>query len=155
MKFDDIENIWDVELALLSNADRGRLFFERAKVVVEEALADPNLRAQAVDGTKFRRDFLAARIGCGPAVANQNPRVRQLLTDTDAALALQSGRADNQVRPRVPGQRSPEIAELKATIDSLRRRLEIKSAEASDLRRQLREAGWAETELADHGRLPW
>ena len=132
MRYDDIENIWNVDLTTLSNADRGRLFYERAKAIVEQALADPTLRAQAVDGTKFRRDYLIERIGSGPAVTSQNPRVRQLLADTDEALARQSGRADDQTRPRVPGQRSPEIAELKATIDSLRRRLEIKTAEASE-----------------------
>ena len=41
MRFADVVNIWTDDLSVLSNADRGRVYFERAKQVVREALADP------------------------------------------------------------------------------------------------------------------
>lgn len=86
MKFADIENIWTADLSALPNADRGRVYFERAKQVVGDALADPAERERAVEGTRFRRAYLVERIGCRPAVATQNPKVRELLADADRRL---------------------------------------------------------------------
>ena len=40
MKLADIDNIWSADLNLLSNADRGRVYYERAKQVVQSALSD-------------------------------------------------------------------------------------------------------------------
>lgn len=154
MKFTDIENIWTVEVAALSNADRGRVYFERAKQVVADALADPAKRENAVDGKRFRRDYLVERIGSQPAVTTQNPKIKDLLKDTDRRLGEEAERLAVAVR-RTPGSQSSEVTELRGTIDMLRRRVEVQAAEIIDLRRKLREAGWVESELTDHGRLPW
>jgi len=153
MRFADLENIWADDLSQLSNADKGRVYFERAKQVVAEALADPKKRSQAVSGKRFARTYLVEKIGCQPAVPQQNTRIRILLADTDAALGREAAAAVSN-RP-VPGSQSAEVAELRATIDALRRRVEIIDAENTDLRRKLRVAGWVEMELPDHGRLPW
>lgn len=90
MRFADIANIWTVDVRLLSNADRGRVYFERAKQVISEAFDDPAKLAKAVNGTSFRRTYLTEKIGCQPAVAQQNPKVRSLLADTDRKLKLAS-----------------------------------------------------------------
>ena len=87
MRFDEIENIWTMDLSELSNADRGRVYFERAKQVVREALSDPAKRLQAVDGRRFRRSYLVEKIGCQPAVTTQNPKIKRLLVETDEQLA--------------------------------------------------------------------
>ena len=86
MKLADIDNIWSADLNLLSNADRGRVYYERAKQVVQSALSDSKERRIAIEGNRFRRDYLAQRIGCASSATTQNPRIRSLLIDTDAAL---------------------------------------------------------------------
>ncbi|PZU70079.1 MAG: hypothetical protein DI554_00820 [Sphingobium sp.] len=154
MKFEDIENIWTVDLSMLSNAHRGRVFFERAKQVVQEALDRPELRDIAVEGKRFRRDYLIERIGSQPAVTTQNPKIKQLLADVDSSLGAQDSSKSHQHRP-TPGARGGQTDELQEIVDGLRRKIELQAAEILDLKRQLREAGWAELELVDHGRLPW
>ena len=86
MKLADIDNIWSADLSLLSNADRGRVYYERAKQVVLSALSDSKERRIAIEGNRFRRDYLAQKIGCASSATTQNPRIRSLLIDTDAAL---------------------------------------------------------------------
>lgn len=154
MRFDEIENIWTMDLSELSNADRGRVYFERAKQVVREALSDQAKRLQAVDGRRFRRSYLVEKIGCQPAVTTQNPKIKRLLVETDEQLASELEQAQGRGRP-TPGAQSAEVAELRSTIDKLQRLVDVQAAEITDLRRQLREAGWPELELAGHGRLPW
>lgn len=154
MRFDQINNIWTVDLSALSNADRGRVYFERAKQVVREALSNPAERLQAVEGRRFRRSYLVDQIGCQPAVTTQNPKIKRLLVETDEQLASEMEQARGRGRP-TPGAQSSEVAELRSTIDKLQRLLDVQAAEITDLRRQLREAGWPELELAGHGRLPW
>jgi hypothetical protein len=153
MRFADLESIWASDLSSLSNADKGRVYFERAKQVVTEALADPKKRAQAVSGKRFLRTYLIEKIGCQPAVPQQNTKIRSLLADTDAALGREATSASSN-RP-MPGSQTPEVTELRATIDALRRRVEVINTENVELRRKLRMAGWVEMDLPDHGHLPW
>lgn len=140
MRFADIENIWTVDVSALSNADRGRVYFERAKQVVAEALRNPAERKRAVEGRRFRRDYLVEKIGSQPAVTTQNPKIKQLLSDTDRRLGLQADRGPKTAR-QSPGSQPVEVGDLRATIDTLQRRVEVQAAEITDLRRQLREAG--------------
>lgn len=93
MRFADIDNIWRVDLSALSKADRGLVFFERAKQVVGEVLADPASQRKAIKGKRFLRSYLVEKIGCQPAVTSQNPKIRQLLVDTDQRLAQEEGLA--------------------------------------------------------------
>lgn len=138
MKFIDVENIWTVDLALLSNADRGRIFFERSKQVVAEALADPKLRERAIDGKRFRRSYLVERIGCRPSVTTQNPRIKALLGNTDQRL--QRSPAFNVARKRpVCGDQASHLTQLPSTIKGLRRRIEAQEIEITELRRRLGE----------------
>lgn len=154
MKFQDIDNIWTVDLTALSNADRGRVYFERAKQVVKSALADPVQRKAAVEGQRFRRAYLIEKIGSQPAVTTQNPAIRQLLEDVDRQIALENASSQRRSRP-IPSLRSVESTELQANNDALRRQLELKNAEIADLKRQLREAGWMEHDDDAAGKLPW
>ncbi len=91
MRFADIENIWRVDLCDLSNADRGRVFFERAKQVIDEVLIDPVEQARAIKDKRFLRSYLVEKIGCQSAVTSQNPKIRQLLIQTDQHLELEDG----------------------------------------------------------------
>ena len=90
MRLAEIENIWTSDLSALSNVDRGRVYFERAKQVVDESLVDPVERERAVRGRRFRRAYLVERIGCRPAATTQNPKIRRLLADTDRRLEQES-----------------------------------------------------------------
>lgn len=153
MRFADIENVWTADVSLLSNADRGRVYFERAKQVVAEALADPTERSKAVDRTRFRRSYLIEKIGCQPAVTTQNPKIRALLSNTDRGL-FQEARQFSASSP-LPGRQVAEIGELRAIIDALRYQVQAQQSEIVDLRRKLREAGWVEAEPAGPGCLPW
>lgn len=86
MRFQDVDKIWTADLSQLSNADRGLVYFERAKIVIAKALADPSTRAHAINGSRFRRSYLAKGIGAQAAVIHQNPRIRQLLRTVDDRL---------------------------------------------------------------------
>lgn len=87
MRFQDITSIWTQDLTALSNADRGKVYYERAKQIVSEALADSRKRVKAVDGQRFRRDYLIEAIGCAASAVSQNPNIRSLLTQTDRQLS--------------------------------------------------------------------
>ena len=154
MRFVDIENLWTVDVTALSNADRGRVYHERAKQVISDALADPAKRKFALAGTRFRRDYLVHKIGSQPAVTTQNPKIRKLLYDTDEQLSKETERV-RAVGRRTPGSQLSEVAELKATIDFLRRRVEVQAAEITGLHNKLRECGWPESELVDYEWSPW
>jgi len=90
MKFHAIDNIWTVDLSLLPNADRGRVYFERAKQVITITLLDPIERQKAVHRGRFRRSYLIAQIGAQPAVVTQNPQIKELLTLVDRMLGANS-----------------------------------------------------------------
>lgn len=96
MKFEEVDNIWVVDVEALSNSDRGRLYFERAKQVVATATSDPNERRRAVKRGRLKRAYLVEKIGCGSAVMAQNPKIRKLLADTDLLLC----EADSRLRCR-------------------------------------------------------
>lgn len=86
MKFADIENIWTVDITCLSNADRGRVYFERAKQVVDVALSDSAEFDRARKGRRLRRTYLIEQINCQPGVTTQNPKIKALLFETDARI---------------------------------------------------------------------
>lgn len=86
MKFREIINIWDLDLDLLSNSDRAKVYFERTKQVVIRALADECERPLAIRNGRICRSYVVAKIGCQPAVTAQNPKIRQFLSDVDADL---------------------------------------------------------------------
>jgi len=137
MKFSDIENIWSADLSTLSNVDRGRVYFERAKQVVHEVLADPDKHQRALRGKRFRRSYLIEQIGCQPAVTRQNPKIRKLLADTDWRLGrLQHQSADCD--RHLSGTDSGDVDELRAEIYELHQRVEAQASEITSLRRKLR-----------------
>lgn len=154
MKYDEIDNIWTADLDALSRADRGRIYFDRAKQVVKKALDDPSGHAEAFRAGRLNRTYVTDEIGAGPAVATQNPRIRDLLAAADGQVARMSPVKKDRSRPS-PGGGSGQDDDLQAIVDELRRVNEIQAAEIVDLRRKLRDAGWLETDLAEHGRLPW
>jgi len=137
MRFADIENIWTVDLTSLSNVERGRVYFERAKQVVGEALADPVKRDRAVRGGRFRRAYLVEQIGCQPAVTTQNPKVRRLLADTDRQLARLRTEGTS-VEQHASEGRSTDVIELQTTVETLLQRVEAQAAEIVSLRYELR-----------------
>lgn len=135
MKFADVANIWSVDLRLLSNADRARVYFERAKQVVAEAFDDPVRLSKAVQGTRFRRTYLVKNIGCQPAVPQQNPKIRSLLADADSRLRQELSRGG--AGAPFHGIEPASVGELRATIHALRQRLEIVERENLDLQVRL------------------
>lgn len=114
MRFADIDNIWTVELSDLSNADRGRVYFERAKQIVAEALADPTKGEFAVSGKRFRRDYLVERIGSQPAVTTQNPKIKQLLAEADQRLGQEADRVGSG--DRRAGSKPPPLAHTARSV---------------------------------------
>jgi hypothetical protein len=135
MKFADIINIWTVDLDMLSNADRGRVFYERAKQVVSAALTNADERKRAISRNRLRRVYLVEKIGCKPSVPTQNPRIRSLLAETDLKLKREaslgaSARPSKSLTPH-------EAAKLIATVDDLRRQIYEQRLEITELRRLL------------------
>lgn len=155
MKLQDLgdQDIFEIDLEALSPPDKAKVYFERAKIVVEHALRDPRERRLAVRGEKFSRTYLCSKVGCGSAVTTQNPAVKNLLRTTDQLLTTEAGRG-NQARPS-PGARTEDEKLLRQQLDAALRQLELANAENADLRRKLKEAGYRDTVLADHGVLPW
>ena len=157
MKFSELENIWVSDLSGLSNKDKARVYVERARIVIAEAMANPAQRARAVEGARFRRDYLIERIGCTPAVSVQNPGVRKLLQAADHALANEvasSRRLKHSSATQAPRLDSAEVRDLRARLAAAQRRIEMLEAEVRDLCGTLREARRAEIKRPNHGRLP-
>lgn len=157
MKFSELENIWVSDLSRLSNRDKARVYVERARIVIAEAMADPVERTRAVEGSRFRRDYLIKRISCTPAVPVQNLGVRKLLKSADDALANEAA-SWSRLRPssatQSPHLESAEVRGLRERLAAARRRIEMLEAEVRDLRRTLREARRVEIKRPDHGPLP-
>ncbi|MDR6661330.1 hypothetical protein J2W51_003916 [Tardiphaga robiniae] len=137
MRYAEIDNLWTVELSTLSNADRGRVFFERAKQVIEETLLDDKLRSVAVAGGRFRRNYLASKIESGRAAMNQNPRIKGLLAAIDGQLSIESDAVGVQEFDETLDQ-GQSYAELTLMVQELRGELIRKTTEASELKRLLR-----------------
>lgn len=148
MRFADIENIWSVDMLSLSKSDQGRVYFERAKQVITEVLANPCERKRAVDGRRFRRDYLIGKIGAKPAVATQNPKIRQLLADTDLGLLREMLQYHPDCRS-LKERESSEVRDLRIAIAFLLNRVDLQAAEISTLRLQLYEAGRAGNQTAE------
>lgn len=91
MRFEQIQNIWDVDPKMLSNIDRGRLFVERAKSIVNDVLADPSKSPLAIQGNRFRRSYLVRAIGCRPGFLAESVGLRELVHWADVQLAEKSG----------------------------------------------------------------
>lgn len=147
MKFADIVNIWTVDLDLLSNADRGRVFFERAKQIVTTALSNADERERAITGNRVRRVYLVEKIGCKPSVPTQNPRIKHLLAETDRALEREASVGKSTMRSK--GLTAREAAKLIATIEALRRQIHEQRLEIAKLRR-LTGGRCIEPESEDH-----
>ena len=137
MKFADIENVWSVDVKQLSNADRGRVYYERAKQVVSQALTDPKERSSAVEGRRFRRAYLVEKIGCAASVPTQNPKIKTLLTDADRHVVAQLGSSGSE-RRSAPNERMAELNRLQAVVAALQRRVQEQAELIVELRRKLR-----------------
>ncbi len=136
MKFADIENVWSVDVKLLSNADRGRVYYERAKQVIGEALTDPKERSTAVAGRRFSRAYLVRNIGCAASVATQNPKIKALLADADGQLAAQASGLGS-VAISKPHEQVAELSKLQAAAAVLQRRVDQQAKVIAELRRKL------------------
>lgn len=124
MNFRDIENIWSQDLSTLSNADRGKVYYERAKQVVAESLSDGKKRAKAVDGQRFRRSYLIEAIGCGASAVTQNPKIRSLIAQTDKQLAdaCQSSQAMDL---KTPAENIRKVTPARSLISSLQNESQV------------------------------
>ncbi|MDC0434281.1 hypothetical protein OAM69_01405 [bacterium] len=49
--------------------------------------------ARGINVKRFLRSYIVEKIGCQPTVTSQNPKIRQLLVDTDQRLAQEKGLA--------------------------------------------------------------
>jgi cytidylate kinase len=138
MKFADIENVWSVDVKLLSNADRGRVYYERSKQVIGEALTDPKERLAAVAGRRFSRAYLVKKIGCTASVLTQNPKIRAILTDADGQVAAQASGLVS-VAISKPHEQIAELSKLRTAAAALQRRVDKQAKVIAELRRKLRE----------------
>ena len=136
MKFADIENVWTVDVKLLSNADRGRVYYERAKQAISEALADPKVRPFAVEGRRFRRAYLVEKIGCAASAPTQNPKIKALLYETDRCVAEEASRLVSVVLTK-PTQRATEIENLRSAVVELQRRVDEHAGVIGAFKRKL------------------
>lgn len=136
MRYCEIENIWTVDVSGLSNADRGRVFYERAKQVAEEALNDPTERSVAIAGSRLRRKYLAAKIGSGTSVMNQNPKIKRLLASIDHELSSEAQKLGIGAEKMISGE-DVKVSELVGRLREIREKLRLKTAEVSKLRRQI------------------
>ena len=137
MKFADIENVWSVDVKLLSNADRARVYYERAKQVIGEGLSDPKERSSAVEGKRFRRAYLVEKIGCAASVPTQNPKIKALLADADCRVVAQLGNPGFG-RRSAQGERMAELNRLRVVAAALQRRVDKQAKLIDELRRKLR-----------------
>lgn len=155
MKLEDFgdEDIFEIDASRLSNPEKATLYFERAKIVVDHALRHPDERRHAVRGVKFNRNYLCSKVGCGAAVTTQNPRIVKLLEDTDRRLSQEAGQHESS--RRLPGQQTADEKVLREQLNAANRQVELAVAEIADLRRKLRECGYRDIVLTDHGVLPW
>lgn len=131
MRFEEIHNIWSVDPKTLSNIDRGKLFLERAKVVVASVLADTS-KGKAIQGTRLRRSYLASAIGCRPGALAENPSLRELVLWADRQIAGQSEKGQVN-RPRL----RTRIECLERTICELLSAVSAHGEEIERLRYQL------------------
>lgn len=135
MKYSEIENIWSIDLGCISNADRGRIYYERAKQVVQEALSDPKERLLAIEGDRFRRDYLVGKVGCAYSATSQNPRIRALLNKIDGHLLDEKDKSE-----MAPISKSIEditdISELRSITRELKHQIERQSKLIATLRKR-------------------
>jgi hypothetical protein len=137
MRYCEIENIWTVDVSSLSNADRGRVFYERAKQVAEAALNDPTERSVAIAGSRLRRKYLATKIGSGTSVMNQNPKIKRLLASIDLELSSEA-QEQGMVADRMISGKDVKVSELVWRLREIREKLRLKTVEVSKLRREIR-----------------
>ncbi|OYT93518.1 MAG: hypothetical protein CFE43_01950 [Burkholderiales bacterium PBB3] len=137
MRFADIDSIWLEDLSSLSNADKGRVYFERAKQVITSALADPKIFPLAVDGKRFRRDYLSKNIYCSESVLTQNPKIKLLLEQADFGIRKKVG---DEITP--PHSHSvPElddVTQLRTIVIELIRRVNEQDTRIASLQAKLR-----------------
>jgi len=138
MKFSEVQNIWSVSMELLSNSDKGRIYYERAKLVITETLDDPKKLRNAMAGNRFRRDYLVAEIGASPAVTTQNPLIRQLLKDADKKLS-ESRRQQTLPKRTRRDQHPSNSKDIQATIQELRNIITMQQEQIGKLKRQVKD----------------
>lgn len=88
MKYSSLENIWTVDVSVLPNADRGRVYYERAKIIINDTFSDPVELEKARIGKRFSRTYLVNKIGCQRGVVTQNPNIRRMLIEVDKRVSL-------------------------------------------------------------------
>lgn len=137
MRFKDIENVWTVDLRLLSNADRGRVYYERAKQVIGDALASPGEFVGAVEGKRFRRAYLIEKLGCAASVTTQNPKIKALLVDADRLIADKASMSSSTTGTK-PRKHLTELKELRSLAAALQRRVDEQAALITKLQRAIR-----------------
>jgi hypothetical protein len=152
MKFAEINSIWTADLDLLSNADKGRVYYERAKQIVEESRRDGTIE---LVGEKVSRTWLAARVGCGSAALSQNPRIKALLQDEDKKDALIKKSAAHEPKSHLLVADEVRIKQLEERVQQLEKRNLVQLEEISSLRSQVQRAAWIESEVHNQGIIPW
>lgn len=131
MSFENIENIWEIDMNSLSKFERGRIYYERAKIVVEEAFSTSESLANAVRNKKFRRDYLANRIGSTPAITSQNLKIKRLLAEADCRIRKVTAPGDSQ-KHRVKSSFA-----LLIELRSLQRRVDLQQEQLDELRERV------------------
>lgn len=123
MKFEDIANIWSVDLSTLSNAARGQVYFARVKYLVDQFFVKPQISSEMINGNRFCRTHLRKAVGCRPAILSQNRRIKSLLARADERLTAQRALAALPKRGRRMRDLELSIEGLRARVDEQDRKL--------------------------------
>ena len=136
MRFADIENIWLEDLSGLSNVDKGRVYYERAKHVVARAFSDPKIYTLAVNGHRFRRDYLSKNIYCTDSVLIQNPKVKFLLAQADSEIKKRATSARKSLQSH-SNKELDDVAQIRALIGELLCRVNEQDAQIALIQARL------------------
>lgn len=117
MKLESDSNVWG-PLNELSGRDKGRIFAQRANLIVGEALNDPARRARLFRNGVVRRKVLAGDIGCDRSALYNNPEIVQLLAKVEGR-----GATDQEVHPLTPNDPADEMPTLPLKVQALLDRL--------------------------------
>lgn len=90
MRFAEVSDLWGADIHQLSRLDQGRLYVERAKIVLS---TDPVVWKRR--GRKLDRLWLSRQIGCARSALTQNPQLRSLIEYAERGQSIGSVRASN------------------------------------------------------------
>ena len=101
MKLDPAANIWSIDLRLLSDRDKAKIFAQRAEQIVAEVSAKRCVIPNLIASGRIRRGAFAAAIGCERSALRKNPRIVTLMAEFEGRGGDPSSQSV-RVEPKAP-----------------------------------------------------